>query len=536
MAKGTPVDRRTLLRRGLQFGALAAGALATSLVIEHETGAPRTTSTSTSSPTNSTTTSGPLNASAWSSLAASLAGRLVRPSSAAYAADRLLYNSKFTDLNPKGIAYCATPDDVARCIEFARGHALELRARCGGHSYGGYSSVDGLVIDVSPMAHIAVDTRANIATVGAGARLIDVYDVIGGHDRVLPGGSCPTVGIAGLTLGGGVGVFSRKFGLTSDNLRSLDLVLSDGSMVTADHDHHRELLWASRGGGGGNFAVATSFEFDVHPTPPITMFSLQFPWAAAASMLAGWTTWVETAPDELWSNCELLSEGTAGLHAQVGGVYCGSAAGLAALVKGLRIHIDATPTSQFIGGDRYLDAMKAEAGCAGLTIASCHLASQNPHGTRSREAYSAKSSYVSRPMDATRATQWVHAIEHFAGEAPYLGGALAFDAYGGALNRLAPDATAFVHRDKLAGVQATSSWSTYASVSQIATGASWLSWLAANVFDDAEGAYQNYIDPTLADWRRAYYGENLKRLVAVKNDYDPDDVFSFPQSIPLSLS
>ena len=506
----------------------------TGLVLERETS--RSHAAPTTSQTTTSTIAGPLNASAWSALASSLAGRLVLPSSAAYATDRLLYNSKFTHLNPKGIAYCATPDDVARCVDFATTHGLELRARCGGHSYGGYSSVDGLVIDVSPMARITVDTRADTATVGAGARLIDVYDVVGGHDRVLPGGSCPTVGIAGMTLGGGVGVFSRKFGLTSDSLRSIDLVLSDGTLVTADQHHHRDLLWASRGGGGGNFAVATSFEFDVHPMPPITMFSLQFPWAAAASMLSAWTAWVLSAPDELWSNCELLAEGTAGLHAQVGGVYCGPSAALEVLVGSLRSSIDATPTYQFIGGDAYLNAMKAEAGCEGLSIASCHLPSQNPLGTRSREAYSAKSSYVSRPMDEARATQWVHAIELFAGEAPHLGGALAFDAYGGALNRLAADATAFVHRDKLAGLQATSSWSTYASTEQIAVGTSWLSWLAANVFDDAEGAYQNYIDPTLVDWRRAYYAENLERLVAVKRAYDPEDVFSFPQSIPTTLS
>jgi len=513
---------------------VAAGAALTGLVLERETRGPHGATTTT--PTTTSTGPRPLNASAWSSLAASLAGRLVLPSSAAYATDRLLYNSKFVDLNPKGIAYCATPDDVARCIDFATTHALELRARCGGHSYGGYSSVDGLVIDVSPMARIAVDTHANTATVGAGARLIDVYDVVGRHDRVLPGGSCPTVGIAGLTLGGGVGVFARKFGLTSDSLRSIDLVLSDGTKVTADHHLHRDLLWASRGGGGGNFAVATSFVFDVHPMPPITMFSLQFPWAAAASMLAAWTAWVESAPDELWSSCELLAEGSAGLRAQVGGVFCGPPAPLAELVGGLRSTIDASPTYEFIGGDAYLNAMKAEAGCEGLTIASCHLAGQNPLGTRSREAYSAKSSYVSRPMDEGRATQWAHALELFSGEAPYLGGAIAFDAYGGALNRLAKDATAFVHRDKLAGVQATSSWSPYASEQQIATGTSWLSWLAANVIDPAEGAYQNYIDPTLVDWRRAYYGENLERLVKVKRAYDPDDVFSFPQSIPTTLN
>jgi hypothetical protein len=116
-----------------------------------------------------------------------------------------------------------------------------------------------------------------------------------------------------------------------------------------------------------------------------------------------------------------------------------------------------------------------------------------------------------------------------------LGGGLAFDAYGGVINDVASDKTAFVHRDKLACIQATYSWSSDSTASEISAGAQWLTWLGADVFNAATGAYQNYIDPTLVDWKRAYYGENLDRLVQIKKHRDPENLFSFAQSIPLTL-
>ena len=306
MSATPPLDRRAFLKRGLQTAAVVSGALTAGVALVGCGSGSATSATTTTSPPT------PPTAADWRRLASSLAGTLVLPSSGSYATDRLLYNSKFANPRPAGIAYCATTDDVSRCIDFVTLHALDVAARCGGHSYGGYSTCPGLVIDVSPLNSIAVDTSANVAHVGAGARLIDVYDVVGGRGRLLPGGSCPTVGISGLALGGGVGVFARKYGLTCDNLRSVEMVTASGERVVADSSDHADLLWASQGGGGGNFGVATAFEFTVHPMPEVTLFTLQYPWAGAATMLEGWQYWIANAPDELWSNCQLLSQGSYG--------------------------------------------------------------------------------------------------------------------------------------------------------------------------------------------------------------------------------
>jgi FAD/FMN-containing dehydrogenase len=460
---------------------------------------------------------------------------LIQPSNAGYGVDRLLYNSKFTDLSPRAIAYCASPDDVARCVAFVAEHEVTLAARSGGHSYGGYSSCSGLIIDVSQLASIAVDTTSNVATIGAGAQLIDVYNVVGSHNRLLPGGSCPSVGIAGLALGGGIGVFARRYGMTCDNIRAVSLVTADARHVRADRSDNADLFWASQGGGGGNFGVATSFEFDVHAMPEVTLFTLQYPWAAAATMLHAWQEWSNSTPDELWSNCQLLSQGQYGYLAQVAGVFCGSPDALASVLSSLKAAIATAPTYSFNGSNEYLTAMEIEAGCSGLTIAACHVAPEDPQGALSRTAYSAKSSYVDGPMTPTQVVSIIAAVERLRDEAPYLGGGLAFDSYGGVINTVPSEATAFVHRDKLACIQASYSWSSNSSTREIEAGARWLTWLGTDVFNAATGAYQNYIDPTLADWQRAYYGTNLERLIKIKKERDPQNLFSFAQSIPLSL-
>jgi hypothetical protein len=203
------------------------------------------------------------------------------------------------------------------------------------------------------------------------------------------------------------------------------------------------------------------------------------------------------------------------------------------VLKPLTSSIASSPSYSFVGARAYFDAMEIEAGCSGLSVAACHLTTTNPLGKLGHSAYTAKSSYVDAAMNDQAVAMYINAVENLHEHAPTVGGGLAFDSYGGAINRVASDATAFVHRSSLACIQATYSWTSETPTSVIAAGAQWLRWLGTNVFDPSTGAYQNYIDPTLDDWPRAYYGKNLARLSTVKQTYDADNLFNFAQSIPL---
>src|SRR5207247_6096094 len=162
----------------------------------------------------------------------------------------------------------------------ARRHALRIVARSGGHSYGGYSTTPGVVVDVSRLKAVALD-RHGRAVVGAGARLIDVYETLAQHGRTVPAGSCPSVGIAGLALGGGVGFAARKFGLTCDNLLQATIVTASGRALVCNAHEHADLYWALRGGGGGNFGIVTRLVFRTHPVANVATCTLEWPWADA---------------------------------------------------------------------------------------------------------------------------------------------------------------------------------------------------------------------------------------------------------------
>ena len=483
-------------------------------------------------PVPSRPTVAPATPPQWTRFAETLTGRLVRPGDAAYAVGHQLYNPKFDSLRPVAIAYCASGDDVARSLGFARAHGYEIAARAGGQSYGGYSSGTGrLVIDVSPMHAVTPAAQpGGFAHVAAGARLIDVYNALGAVGQLVPGGSCPTVGIAGLTLGGGVGVFARRFGLASDNLAALQVVTADGSTVACSTADDTDLYWACRGGGGGNFGIVTSFAFQTHPMPEVTLFTYDFPWGAAAEVLGSWQRWTARVNPAVWSNCQLLSGD--GTYLRVAGVSCASPSQTSAWLAPLLGAVGTAPTDAFIGGEAYVRAMMVEGGCADLTVAACHLDTTGPHGVLSRQAFSASSNYVAAPMGAARLAAAVAAVETLAAELPSLGGGLVFDALGGAVNEIAPSETAFAHRTFLASIQSSFNWTGTTPASQIAAGTGWLASVRRSVYDPATGAYQNYIDPTLPDWAAAYYGANLARLEQVKARVDPDRVFSFAQSIP----
>ena len=421
------------------------------------------------------------------------------------------------------------------CLAFVSRFGLPLAPRGGGHSYAGYSTTTGLVVDVTRMSKVMVDAGTGIATVGAGARLIDVYAALAQYGMVLPAGSCPTVGIAGLTMGGGIGVLDRKFGLTCDNLLAAQVVTADGRVLNCDATHEPDLFWALRGGGGGNFGVVTSFTFQAHPVSTLSIFTLNWPWSSAADMVDAWQNWAPQAPDELWSNCLLLGTGdkSSSPTARVNGVYVGPVASLNSLLQQLTSRMSVAPYSRFVSEESILDTMLIEAGCYGKTVGECHLPSQNPQGQQGRSTYSAKSDFFTSLLPRQGIDTLLNGINRRQASPLLFGGGILLDASGGAINRVAANATAFAHRDALFSAQYLAPWNDSASNAIVSANFAWLAdtWQAMRPYASG-AAYQNYIDPNLANWQSAYYGANLSRLQSVKSMYDPGNLFRFTQSIP----
>lgn len=471
----------------------------------------------------------------WNALRSKLSThKLLRPGQSGYDFAKELFSPQFDSLRPAGIAYCTTNADVAACISFVSRFSLAVRARSGGHSYGGWSSVTGgLIIDVSEMNSMRFG--ADTVTVGTGIDLINFYGGLAARGRAVPGGSCPTVGIAGLALGGGVGVLSRIYGLTSDNIRSLDIVTADGSTVTCNHTSNRGLYWASRGGGGGNFGVATSVTFGTHNLSNVVLFALGWPWSRASRVVNGWQSWAPHEPDALWSNMHLSAAFGGAPSIGVGGSYVGSVAGAKAELDKLYHLVGSGPSFVSVVEHTFLSAMLLEAGCANVPVHACDTP---PGGSLPRVPFYAKSDFFTRPLNAPGIRALLRGIERLQGIRGAAGGAgsIAFDALGGAVNRVKPAATAFVHRDALWLAQYYTSWTSPGSRSGVANQRSWITSYYNAVHPHASGqAYQNYPDPSLSNWQQAYYGANYARLQMIKSEYDPMNLFRFPQAIqPLS--
>ena len=511
-----PLSRREVLGLGA-VGTLAALAGCSGSGHQAAT-ASRTPGVSSSPATPSTTPAAPK----WDTLAGELKGRLVRRGQPGYGAAHELFNPRFDDIQPQAIAYCATARDVRTALAFARESDLPFAVRSGGHSYGGWSTGPGLVLDVSRLAR--VDVAGATARVGAGAKLIDVYDAVAAKGMALAAGSCPTVGIAGLTLGGGLGVLNRAWGLTCDQLTGVDIVTADGRLVSASARHEPDLFWACRGGGGGNFGVVTSLKFRLRPAPPLTTWYYRWDWTRAADVLHGWQGWAADAPAAMWSTCKLLTRpGQSSASAQVSGTWLGDPAALGRHLTDVVNAVGHKPVGSTRATRGYLDTMLAEAGCSSVSAARC---------TTKRSAFAAASHVVSLVVPARGVKTAVSQVEERQAADPPGQSGVSFDVLGGAVADVASNDTAFPHRGALAVAQYTAGWPDGQSDAAVASDVAWLhGFRAAMTPFIGNGAYVNYADPTLHDWQAAYYGLNYPRLQKVKHAYDPDNVFHFPQSI-----
>jgi FAD/FMN-containing dehydrogenase len=476
-------------------------------------------------------------APSWGALAKGLDGNLVRPGDAAYVTARQLYNTRFDDLKPAAVAYVAGEDDIKECLAFATAHRTPVSIRNGGHSYAGWSSGNGrLVIDISrldSLKHAATDGR-----IGAGAKLSDVYRTLAGHGRTIPAGSCPTVGVSGLTLGGGHGVASRAYGMTCDSLTSATLITADGKRLTADAKRNKDLFWALRGAGNGNFGVVTELRFRTHPAPSTVTAYASWPWAKADRLLAAWQKWGPEQPDEIWSALHLAAgPGGRAPTLSLSVFSLGSEPDLKNAIDRLADGPGGPGSASSVSVRRrgYEEAMLVYAGCSGFTEEQCRLPGSTPgRGTRGalkRETYAGASDFFDRSLPAAGRQALFSVTEGFT-RLPASqggGGSIVLTALGGAVNRVDPLATSFVHRRSRMLAQYIGAWRPGISGS---AQRGWLRTVRASMRPYASGAaYQNYIDPTLTNWRTAYYGAAADRLTRLKKQYDPDRLFDFPQAL-----
>ncbi|MGV9833659.1 FAD-binding oxidoreductase [Nocardia niigatensis] len=449
----------------------------------------------------------------WAGLRQRLAGTLHLPSDSGYATAKLAYNPAFDARQPAAIAQCANASDVQACVNAAASAKIPVAARSGGHSYGGYSTPDnGLVVDLRGMTGVEVWPDGT-AVIGAGTRLMDVYSGLAKAGRCLPAGSCPTVGISGLTLGGGVGVLAGKYGLTCDNLVSAQVVAADGTVRTASATSEPELFWALRGGGGGNFGIVTSFTFRTVAAPQLALFQARFPAGSLTEVLGAWQNFTASAPDEFWSTLG-ISAGSPPT-CRINGCYVGSESSMNALLDKLVAATGTQPSNRYSLSKDYLSAMMYFGGCAHYSVEQCRP-NWNGGGVLGRESFTASSRIVTKPLaEPSRLTALLTGRE---------GMDILLDSLSGAPARVGAKDTAFPYRGALATAQIYVGATTPEARNAVNEVRDRLGGLTGNT------AFVNYIDPGLSNWASAYYGDNASRLRGVAKHYDPDGVFAFDQS------
>lgn len=446
----------------------------------------------------------------WDRLRSRIAGQVLTATTPGYDRARQPAIGQFDRVRPSAVVRCSSDEDVAETIAFVRESGLPLAIRGGGHDFAGRSSTEGVLLDTSPLTGLSVVDDQLVA--GAGARLAGVYDALGEHGRTLPAGCGPTVGIAGLALGGGMGVLGRRYGLTLDQLRAARVVLSDGTVVDCDENHEPDLFWALRGAGCGNFGVVTRLTLDTVPAPTARIFHLTWPYVHAATLATAWQEWLATAPGDIDPALHIAApaDPAASPVVHLFGAMTGTSDPLSGFLEqvpapGTEIRLEVS----YRETKRYM----AEHG-AGEDLPGGH-----PYG---------KSEFIDRPLPADVVTALIEGLVE--GRAAGEVRALEFLPWGRAYNQVRPDATAFPHRNALYLFKHSL---TITPGTEPAAAFKWLtrSWELARPWGTG-GVYSGFPDPDLEDWPAAYYGGNYPRLRDIKTRYDPDGFFRSVQSIP----
>jgi FAD/FMN-containing dehydrogenase len=461
-----------------------------------------------------------------------MTGDVVLPGDPTYNTALQLDSGFFDTIQPAAIAYCANATDVAACLRFAQAQGIATAVRSGGHSAAGYSTTTGLVLDVSRLNQVSAGPTV---TVGPGAQGVDVVSTLSPAALAAITGSCPTVCAGGYVQGGGIGPLSRRFGVASDHVVSADVVLADGRQVRCSAAHEPDLFWALRGGGGGNFGVVTRFELQPVTVQRMVTFSLVWPGAQAAAMIAAYQPWLATASTDLTANVTIVNQNAApGSQpiALVSGGWLGDPGSLAPLLDELASAVGAAPLNRTVTDQSYHDAMMAQYGCATLTVEACHRIGTDPAALLPRHSFVVDRG---RLLDAALDSGAIEALltAYLADPAEGQFRVLSITGLGGQINAVPTSATAYPHRSALFYLNVTAGLNSFTPTpDQQVAAQMWADggFAVAARYGDGQGMV-NFIDPRLPDWRRAYYAGNYERLVRIKQHYDPHSFFRFPQSI-----
>jgi len=441
-------------------------------------------------------------------------GDLLLPGDEDYDEVRKVWNAMI-DRRPGMIARCVSPEDVVQAVSFSREHNLLVSVRGGGHNIAGNCICDdGLMIDLSLMKDIRVDPDARTATVEPGCTLADFDAAAQVHGLATPLGINSTTGVAGLTLGGGFGWLSRKYGLTVDNLRSVDVVMADGMRMHASETENDDLFWGLRG-GGGNFGIATSFEFQLHPVGPDLLSGLiVFPFDQAKSVLTRFARFTEAMPDEL--NVWMVTRKAPPLPFLPVEVHGKEVVVLALCYAG-------DPAE----GERLIEPLRSFGNAHGEQIGvQPYIAWQqvfDPLLTRGARNYWKSHNFRTLSDGA------IDVIIEYAAKLPSPQCEIFIGTLGGQTTRVAPDAMAYSSRDARYVMNVHGRWDSAADDDR---GISWArEFFARSKPFASAGAYVNFLTQEESERIAFAYGSTYERLVELKKRYDPTNHFRMNQNI-----
>ena len=495
------MNRRKFVQSGI------AAAIAGSLPVSQGLAAVMSRSGTVTADVNAISGSGAeitLKRAAVQELGDSLRGNLILPGHEAYEAARRVLNASI-DKHPALIAQCRGVADVRNSVDFARESNLLVAVKCGGHSFSGKSTCDGgLMIDLTTFRSVLVDPVRRVANVSGGSLLGDMDHETMAFGLVTTAGTVSHTGVGGLTLGGGFGRVGRRFGLALDNVLSHDIVTADGKFLHASPDENQELFWGLRG-GGGNFGVVTNFEFQLHPMQrEVIAGNIVFPMAQAKDILSFYADYSSAAPDELYMDGGLSARPGQPAVAFIQVCYSGPMSKADSVIDPIRR-----------AGTAVFDGIKTDD----------YVAVQRSGDTADPRA---RGGYIKSGFAAEITPGMIDDIIYGFEEDPVRGMAVVWQHAGGAIGRVESDATAFAHRHVKNDTLMLMDWPVDIDATPHVE---WLRDYWATVEPHTRGAYTNDLIDVQQQRVNRNYGQNFDRLLALKNKFDPTNLFRLNANI-----